>query len=155
MRMKARRSYAVVVTLAVVGGAMKLAASATALGIIWLHVCGSWTPATSAAGGTVGIAKSTNSPGISTAAQCPAGQLGNGLDVLTYGKSTAGKRAAWQINAPAGLSIVAAHTVGSQGMVTYGVNQNMGWGGGFYWQGGGAQVSPGERSYSSPLINSS
>jgi len=39
-------------------------------------------------------------------------------------------------------------------MVTYGVNQNMGWGGGFYWQGGGAQVSPGEGNYSSPAINS-
>ena len=42
----------------------------------------------------------------------------------------------------AGLAIVGVHTEGS-GMVSYGVNQNMGWGGGFYWQGGGAQAYPG------------
>ena len=40
-------------------------------------------------------------------------------------------------------------------MVSYGVNQNMGWGGGFYWQGGGAQAYPGEVGYSSPPLFSS
>ena len=83
-----------------------------------------------------------------------AGQVGNGLDVIGLGKTTAGKRASWQINAPSGFSIVGAHTVGNQGMVTYGVDSGMGWGGGFYWQGGGAQVSQGEGNYSSPAINS-
>ena len=29
-----------------------------------------------------------------------------------------------------------------------------GWGGGFYWRGGGAQVSAAQTNYSSPLINS-
>ena len=63
----------------------------------------------------------------------------------------AGGRAYWQIDAPSGLVIVGAHTEGS-GMVSYGVNQKMGWGGGFYWQGGGAQASPGEVGYSSPPL---
>jgi hypothetical protein len=140
--------------LGVIAAALKLAAAATAAGIVWIHVCGSWTPATSRGGGTVGIAGSASTPGIGTPAQCPAGQVGNGLDVIGNGKTTAGKRAAWQINAPQGFSIVGAHTVGNQGMVSYGVNQNMGWGGGFYWQGGGAQAYPGEGNYSSPAINS-
>ena len=74
--------------------------------------------------------------------------------MIGLGKTTAGKRASWQINAAPGFSIVGAHTVGNQGMVTYGVDSGMGWGGGFYWQGGGAQVSQGEGNYSSPAINS-
>lgn len=153
--MKSHRSHAAIALIAVIVGTLKLAAVATAAGIIWIHVCGSWTPATSSGRGRVGVAISRTTPGINTPAQCPAGQLGNGLDVIAQGKTTAGKRSAWEIDAPAGLSIVGAHTVGSAGMVTYGVNQKMGWGGGFYWQGGGAQVSPGEGNYSSPLINSS
>src|ERR1035438_7113499 len=40
-------------------------------------------------------------------------------------------------------------------MITDGVNQNMGWGGGFYWQGGGAPAYPGEIAYSSPALLSS
>jgi hypothetical protein len=149
-----RRQIVGIGFVAVIAATLKLAATASAAGIIWIHVCGSWTPATSSGGGTVGIAASSPTPGINTPAQCPAGQVGNGLDVIALGKTTAGKRASWQINAPSGLSIVGAHSVGNQGMVTYGVNQNMGWGGGFYWQGGGAQVSPGEANYSSPAINS-
>ena len=141
--------------LGVIAVALKLASVASAAGIVWIHVCGSWTPATSSGGGTVGIARSISSPGIGTPVQCPAGQTGNGLDVIANGKTTAGNRSAWQINAPPGLSIASAHTVGNQGMVSYGVNQNMGWGGGFYWQGGGAQAYPGEGNYSSPAINSS
>ena len=39
-------------------------------------------------------------------------------------------------------------------MATYGVNANVGWGGGFYWKGGGAQAHPGQIAYSSPAINS-
>jgi hypothetical protein len=150
----AHRLYSAIGVFGVISAALKLAAAASAAGIVWIHVCGSWTPATSRSGGTVGIAGSASTPGIGTPAQCPAGQIGNGLDVIGNGKTTAGKRAAWQINAPQGFSIVGAHTVGNQGMVSYGVNQNMGWGGGFYWQGGGAQAYPGEGNYSSPAINS-
>ncbi len=65
-----------------------------------------------------------------------------------------GARAHWEIDAPSGLVIVGVHTEGS-GMVSYGVNQNMGWGGGFYWAGGGAQTSAGEVAYSSPPLFSS
>ena len=151
----AHRLGATVGVLGVIAVALKLASVASAAGVIWIHVCGSWTPATSSGGGTVGIARSLSSPGIGTPVQCPAGQIGNGLDVIANGKTTAGNRSAWQIDAPPGLSIVGAHTVGNQGMVSYGVNQNMGWGGGFYWQGGGAQAYPGEGNYSSPTINSS
>ena len=152
--MSVRRRTIAGVMFGVTVAALKLAATASAVGIVWIHVCGSWTPATNSAGGTVGVATSRSTPGIKTPAQCPAAQLGNGLDVITLGKTTAGKRASWQINAPPGFFIVGAHTVGNQGMVTYGVDSGTGWGGGFYWQGGGAQVSRGETNYSSPLINS-
>jgi hypothetical protein len=53
----------------------------------------------------------------------------------------AGARAYWQIDVPAGLVIVGVHTEGS-GMISYGVNANMGWGGGFYWQGGWRRSAP-------------
>ena len=67
-------------------------------------------------------------------------------------KVPAGGRAYWQIDAPAGFAIVGVHTEGS-GMISYGVNApNWGWGGGFYWQGGGAQVHQGEIGYSSPPL---
>ena len=62
-----------------------------------------------------------------------------------------GARAHWEIDAPNGLVIVGAHTEGA-GMVSYGVNQNMGWGGGFYWQGGGAQTEPAQVSFTSPPL---
>lgn len=154
IQLRRRRETVGVAAIGAIIGMLKLAATASAVGIVWIHVCGSWTPATSSGGGTVGVATSRSTPGINTPAQCPVGQVGNGLDVIALGKTTAGKRSSWQINAPAGFSIVGAHTVGNQGMVTYGVNQNMGWGGGFYWQGGGAQVTPSEGNYSSPAINS-
>src|ERR1035437_951536 len=151
----ARRLHTTVGVLGVIAAALKLAAAAGAAGIFRIHVWGSWTPATNSGGGTVGIAHSVSTPGVGTPAQCPAGQIGKGLDVIGIGKTTAGKRSAWQIDAPPGLSIVGAHTVGNQGMVSYGVNQNMGWGGGFYWQGGGAQAYAGEGNYSSPPLLSS
>src|SRR4051794_15441000 len=119
--MKAHRTHAAIASIAAIVGTLKLVAAAAAAGIIWIHVCGSWTPATSSGRGTVGVAVSRTTPGINTPAQCPAGQLGNGLDVIAQGKTTAGKRSAWEIDAPAGLSIVGAHTVGNAGMVTYGV----------------------------------
>jgi hypothetical protein len=153
-RMSVRRRTIGGAMFGVTAAALKLAATASAVGVVWIHVCGSWTPATNSAGGTVGVATSRSTPGIKTPAQCPAAQLGNGLDVITLGKTTAGKRASWQIDAAPGFFIVGAHTVGKQGMVSYGVDSGTGWGGGFYWQGGGAQVSRGETNYSSPLINS-
>ena len=62
----------------------------------------------------------------------------------------AGGRAYWQINAAPGMAIVGVHTEGS-GMITYGVDSNMGWAG-FYWQGGGAQVHQGEIAITSAAL---
>ena len=121
---------------------------------MWIHVCGSWTPRCELApGARSGRAIGFLRPGIGTPAQCPAGRdrQRNGGHRERKDDVPAGARL-WQINAPQGFSIVGAHTEGS-GMVSYGVNQNMGWGGGFYWQGGGAQAYPGEVTYSSPAIN--
>ena len=36
-------------------------------------------------------------------------------------------------------------------MLSNGVNENFGWGGGFYWKGGGAKVTPGQTSYDDPV----
>jgi hypothetical protein len=94
---------------------------------------------------------------VSTPFQCPSTPTGsaNGMEVFGSGSGVpAGSRAYWQIDAPPGRAIVGVHTEGS-GMITYGVDSNMGWGGGFYWQGGGAQVHQGEIGYSSPPLLSS
>ena len=77
------------------------------------------------------------------------------MEVFGSGSSVpAGGRAFWQIDAPSGLVIVGVHTEGS-GMISYGVDSGMGWGGGFYWQGGGAQTYQGQIGYSSPPLFSS
>ena len=126
-----------------------------AAGIIWIHLCGSWTPGANVAGGTVGVAHSGSStPGISTAYECPQGGVVSGIWILTRGTVPAGSRAYWEIDAPAGLVIAGVHTEGS-GMLSYGVDAGTGWGGGFYWHGGGAQVYAGEVGYSSPPLFSS
>ena len=141
------------------GAILKLAATATAAGMIWIHLCGSYTPGSGSTWGTLGVAHSgTSNAGVTTPFGCPPSSSGNnpyGMEVFGGGSGVpAGSRAYWQIDAPAGLVIVGVHTEGS-GMVSYGVNQNMGWGGGFYWQGGGAQAYPGEVGYSSPPLFSS
>jgi hypothetical protein len=154
---RARGLSAPIGVLAVFAAVLKFAALAGAAGMIWIHVCGSWTPGTGTTGGVLGIAQSGSSnSGVSTPYQCPGpGNVWNGMGVYGSGASVpAGARAYWEIDAPQGIAIVGAHTEGS-GIATYGVNQNMGWGGGFYWQGGGAQAYPGEIGYSSPPLLSS
>ena len=134
---------------------LKFAAVAGAAGIFWIHLCGSYTPGSGSTGGTLGVATSGAShSGVSTPYQCPSTQTGNanGMEVFGSGSGVpAGSRAYWQINAPSAVAIVGVHTEGS-GMVTYGINSNKGWGGGFYWSGGGAQVHEGEIGYSSPQL---
>ena len=155
-----RRLVQVILGVSVAGGAiLKLAATATAAGMIWIHLCGSYTPGSGSTWGTLGVAHSgTSNAGVTTPFGCPPSSSGSnpyGMEVFGGGSGVpAGSRAYWQIDAPAGLVIVGVHTEGS-GMVSYGVNQNMGWGGGFYWQGGGAQAYPGEVGYSSPPLFSS
>lgn len=135
--------------------ALKFAAVAGAAGIFWIHLCGSYTPGSGSTGGRLGVATSGAShSGVSTPFDCPSTPTGsaNGMEVFGSGGNVpAGSRAYWQIHAPSGLVIVGAHTEGA-GMITYGINSNMGWGGGFYWAGGGAQVHQGEIGYSSPPL---
>ncbi len=134
---------------------LKLAATASAAGIISVHVCGSWTPGHSSSGGTVGVASSGNAKGISTPYQCPSAETATGMEIIANGSSVPDNtRAYWQINAPQGLSIFGAQTVGQDGMVSYGVNAKMGWYGDFYWNSGRSTVHPGQVSYTSPLMNS-
>jgi hypothetical protein len=144
--------------LCVVGTTLKLAATAAAGGMIWIHLCGSWTPGTSPTGGQLGVARSGSSTsGLTPAYQCPATSGGTAYGMWVLGDKNgvpAGSRAYWEIDAPSGLSIIGVHTVGDQGMASFGVNANVGWGGGFYWKGGGATATPGEIHFSSPLINS-
>ena len=142
----------------VVGAMLKFVAVAGAAGIIWIHLCGSWTPGAGSTGGTLGVAQSgASNSGVSTPYQCPSTPSGNanGMEVFGGGASVpAGGRSYWQIDAPPGFVIVGVHTEGS-GMISYGVDSGMGWGGGFYWQGGGAQTSQGQIGYSSPALFSS
>ena len=134
---------------------LKFAALAGAAGMIWIHLCGSWTPGGGSTWGTLGVARSGSSnSGVSTPYQCPTTPTGsaNGMEVFGGGNGVpAGVRAYWQIDAPQGMAIVGVHTEGS-GMISDGINSNMGWGGGFYWQGGGAGAHPGEIAYSSPAL---
>ena len=144
---------------AVGAAALKFVATAAAAGMIWIHLCGSYTQGSGSTGGTLGVARSwTSNPGVTTPFGCPPNSAGTnpyGMEVFGGRSSVpAGARAHWEIDAPGGLVIVGVHTEGS-GMVSYGVNQNMGWGGGFYWQGGGAQAYPAEVGYSSPPLFSS
>jgi len=142
----------------VVAAMLKFVAVAGAAGIIWIHLCGSWTPGAGSTGGTLGVAQSgASNSGVSTPYQCPSTPSGNanGMEVFGGGASVpAGGRSYWQVDAPPGFVIVGAHTEGS-GMISYGVDSGMGWGGGFYWQGGGAQTYQGQIGYSSPALFSS
>ena len=142
---------------AVLLAVLKFAAVASAAGMIWIHLCGSWTPGSGGTGGVLGVAYSgASNAGVSTPYQCPGpGSSANGMEVFGGGSNVpAGGRAYWQINSPSGLAIVGVHTEGS-GMISYGVDSGMGWGGGFYWQGGGAQTYQGQIGYSSPPLFSS
>lgn len=149
---------AVCVLAAVAVAALAVSASASALGMFYVHVCGGSTPGTNLSGGRVGIARSgASGPGVGASYQCPPAGGADGLEVYTASTNVAaGTRAYWEIDAPSGLTVLSARTVtyGPEGMVSYGVDNGQGWGGGFYWKGGGAQVQPGEQNYTSPPINS-
>ncbi len=132
---------------------LKAAGTAAAAGVIWIHLCGSFTPGSGSTWGTVGVAHSgASNPGVTTPFACPPNSFANGMEVFGNGSNVpAGGRAYWEIDAPAGIVIVQVHTEGS-GMLSYGVNQNMGWGGGFYWRGGGTEAYPSQIAYTSPVI---
>jgi len=102
-----------------------------------LYTCGQYYnegvfAATLPAGGSVTTAGSG----------CPAagGDTGFGLASSPTVSASRGHRGAWQATAPAGLEIVAA-SVPAKSLYPSGLNDGEDWGGGVYWQGGGAQVS--------------
>src|SRR4051812_36230891 len=114
-----RRLAASAVALAGVILSLVFTASAFAGGVIWLHVCGSWTPGANSIGGRIGVAHSGSStPRINTAYQCPEGSSTSGMWVLGNQSGVrSGARAYWEVDAPAGISIIGARTEGS-GMLT-------------------------------------
>ncbi len=135
---------------------LKVAATAAAAGVIWIHLCGSFTPGAGSTWGTLGVARSgTSNPGVTTPFECPPGTPGAaayGMEVFGGGGNVpAGGRAYWEIDAPHGLVILQVHTEGA-GMVSDGVDAGMGWGGGFYWAGGGTGTYSGQIGYSSPVL---
>jgi len=66
----------------------------------------------------------------------------NGLDIHAGTASvTRGQSASWSATAPSGLVIVLAYVPRRQMYVTSVNDGNSGYGGGFFWDGGGAQVS--------------
>lgn len=144
-----------VVVLIVGFDLLVVAAAASATGVVWIHLCGSYTTGSGATWGRLGIARSgTTSAGMSTPFQCPPSNgAAYGMETIGQGSAVpAHARAYWQIDAPSTFAIVGAHTEGS-GMVSYGVNQGgTPWGGGFYWKGGGSQAHSGQVGFSSPPI---
>jgi hypothetical protein len=92
-----------------------------------VQVCGSY--------GNNVFAASTVS-GITTTGRCPAPSYnGGGFGLFNSGNTTKGQTGRWQTVAPGGLELVGA--TASQ-LVSVGVNDGSGYGGGFYWAGGGA-----------------
>ena len=74
-------------------------------------------------------------PGITATGRCPTPSYnGGGFGLFNSGTTTRGKRASWQTIAPAGLELVGAT---ANQLVSYGINDNQDYGGGFYWAGGG------------------
>jgi hypothetical protein len=152
-RISIRHVVALLVAIAVIS--LKVAASASASGVVWIHLCGSWTPGAGLTGSRNGVARSgSTSPGVAAEYQCPSGENVNGLEVIGRGSGVAkGSRGYWEVDAPTGFAIIGAVTEGG-GMTSYGVNQNWGWGGGFYWKNGGSSVKPGQTRFNAGLINS-
>jgi hypothetical protein len=87
-----------------------------------------------------GVFSASAPPDMVATANCPAlPQTGGGLVLRNgIGNVRAGQTALWQASAPSGLLIVGAAV---PSLAVYGVNDHEQYGGGFYWQGGGAQVS--------------
>jgi len=81
----------------------------------------------------------SSNPDIHAQEQCPVGSYnGAGLSVYNLGNASAGQRGYLQTTAPAGLEFVGAS---ADQISSTGINDNAGWGGGFYWAGGGVQTN--------------
>jgi hypothetical protein len=78
-------------------------------------------------------------PGIATTGRCPAPSYnGGGFGLYKSGTTTKGQTGRWQTTTPAGLELVGAT---ANQIVSAGVNDGAGYGGGFYWAGGGTQTN--------------
>jgi hypothetical protein len=83
--------------------------------------------------------------GISTTQlDCP-GPFGLAILSNKGNTETKGTRADWEADAPAGLEIVGASVPGAD-LISDGLNDGGPWGGGVYWQGGGAETTDNEQS---------
>lgn len=93
--------------------------------------------------------------GIRTTFFCPPGtNIPPGMSLDAGPKDVSqGERASFQADAPAGLSITGA-SIDTNQIYSIGVNAGGPWGGGFYWAGGGAQVSNSTTQYSVSGLNS-
>jgi hypothetical protein len=86
-----------------------------------------------------GVFAGSASSNMSATSSCPAVQPSQGFQVASgSGNIARGDTSRFQANAPTGLQIVSA-AVPSMG--EYNVNTGSGYGGGFYWQGGGVEVT--------------
>jgi hypothetical protein len=83
--------------------------------------------------------------GISTIQyDCP-GPFGLTVSSNKGNTETQGTRADWEADAPAGLEIVGASVPGAD-LISDGLNDGGPWGGGVYWQGGGAETTDSEQA---------
>jgi len=92
--------------------------------------------------------------GINTSMYCPAGtNEPPGITILTGPNQVpAGRRATWEADAPAGLTITGASVEPNQ-MYSISINDGKGWGGGFYWATGAALTYDTSKSFSVSGIN--
>ena len=134
--------------------AMSLAAVAMTIAALPATALGAGSLTVSTCG--AGIFGHAAAFGINTTMNCPpVANPPTGVTILTGPNQVpAGRRATWQADAPAGLSIVGV-SIPPNDMYSNGVNDGRGWGGGFYWVGGGAQTHDNEPTFASPPMNSS
>jgi hypothetical protein len=109
-------------------------------GSITVNACGSFG---------AGAFSSSSAAGLGISDKCPGGALG----IAPTGTTKAGNRAIWQATAPRGITIN-HFWVGNGSLEVNGINDGTGYGGGFFWQGGGAQVNNSQTGYSSPALSS-
>src|SRR5579864_3970421 len=141
MRSRAVQVLAVCLATAAVGGAS--AGTALGAGNLTVTTCGA------------NVFSHHAVFGINTSIYCPPGtNIPPGMTIAP-GPNTvsAGTRASWEADAPAGLTITGASIAPNQ-MYSIHINDGQSWGGGFYWAGGGAGTYDSTTSYGVSGLNS-
>jgi len=143
MCLRRRALITMTISTASTAAAATLASVALAAGSLTVTTCGAF------------VFNHAAVTGINTTFYCPPGtNVPPGMSIGAFqNKVRAGQRATWQATAPSGLSIVGA-SIPTNDMYSIHLNDNQGWGGGFYWAGGGAPTRDGMRSYSVSGLNS-